>query len=72
MIAYTPKSNLEAWQNKFISNVKRDYKIMTYLANNNWKVLVVWECDLRYRTHDTLLGVSNSILYLNSNVSFYI
>jgi len=48
--AYTPKSKVEFWLNKFAENVARDKKVQLELAKLNWKVLVVWECELRDMT----------------------
>jgi DNA mismatch endonuclease (patch repair protein) len=43
--AYTPKSNLEFWLEKFDSNVRRDKRARVALRKNGWRVLVVWECQ---------------------------
>lgn len=45
--AYTPKSRIEFWNNKFIANVKRDKVVKTLLRRNGWRVITVWECELR-------------------------
>lgn len=45
--AYTPKSRQEFWKKKFRDNVKRYRAIAKELRNSGWKVLVVWECQLR-------------------------
>lgn len=43
----TPKTRLEFWQAKFDENVARDYRNRIALAGMGWRVLVVWECELR-------------------------
>ena len=46
--ASTPKTRKEFWENKFKANVKRDKNNFKELKNLNWKVLVIWECELNY------------------------
>lgn len=45
--AYTPKSRVEFWTTKFEQNVQRDRRVRRQLRRRGWKVLVVWECELR-------------------------
>lgn len=45
--ATTPKSNREYWQRKFAGNKERDRRQRAELAALGWKVIVVWECELR-------------------------
>jgi len=45
--AYSPKTRKAFWQNKFKGNVARDRKQLRTLADLGWRVLVVWECELR-------------------------
>lgn len=42
-----PTTNQEFWQKKLNGNASRDEKIELELKNLGWKVLVVWECELR-------------------------
>lgn len=44
--AYTPKSRLEFWENKFKKNIERDQKVRTELYQVNIKCLIVWECTI--------------------------
>ena len=44
--AYTPKSRVTFWEKKFKENVRRDEKNQLDLKNLNWKVMVIWECEL--------------------------
>jgi len=46
--ASNPKTRKEFWENKFKANVKRDKNNFKELKNLNWKVLVIWECELNY------------------------
>lgn len=45
--AYTPKTNVEYWKEKFKKNVERDNKVLEDLRNKGWDYLVVWECQLK-------------------------
>ena len=46
-LARLPKSRLEFWEPKFAATVARDARAESDLYDNGWKVLVVWECELR-------------------------
>jgi DNA mismatch endonuclease (patch repair protein) len=45
--AYTPKSRVDFWLKKFDENVCRDGQVRVELENLGWRVVTVWECDLR-------------------------
>ena len=45
-VATTPKSNTGYWVEKFQRNVARDAATACALAENGWRVLVAWECEL--------------------------
>jgi DNA mismatch endonuclease (patch repair protein) len=45
--AYMPKSRAEFWTSKFAANVLRDRRMSERLRRDGWRVLVVWECQLR-------------------------
>lgn len=57
-----PKTNSEFWKNKFIRNVERDKLKIQRLKNDGWKVLVVWECDIKNNL-DQVVDNIKSILY---------
>jgi len=42
-----PKTNQQYWQDKIISNRKRDLKAIEELNKLGWKVLVVWSCQIK-------------------------
>ncbi|RSK23942.1 very short patch repair endonuclease [Hymenobacter metallilatus] len=48
--ARVPQSNTEFWEVKLASNVQRDRFVQDALQAAGWKVLVVWECELK-RAH---------------------
>ena len=45
--AYSPKSRINFWQNKFKQNVARDKKVRSQLESLGWHVVVIWECETR-------------------------
>lgn len=42
-----PKSHSEYWARKFALNIERDARNSARLANAGWRVVTVWECQLR-------------------------
>lgn len=42
-----PKSNIEFWQTKINRNRERDKRDIEALRKRGWRVIVVWECELR-------------------------
>ena len=48
--ARPPKSRLEYWLPKLERNIKRDKQNQRILKRLGWRVLVVWECEIRNRT----------------------
>jgi len=46
-LARLPKSRLDFWVPKLEGNKKRDEKNRRALAKGGWKVLTIWECQIR-------------------------
>lgn len=42
-----PSTNTEFWMNKINTNKKRDEDKIQKLKSAGWKVIVIWECQLR-------------------------
>lgn len=51
-----PKNNAEFWKNKISGNIYRDQKNYNALAELGWKVIVVWECELKKAIFETTLS----------------
>lgn len=47
--ATTPKSNVEFWKGKFVANRARDARAVKALRNRGFRVIIVWECQVRHR-----------------------
>ena len=45
--ATTPKTRKEFWENKFEENVKRDNLNQANLSLKGWKIIILWECQLK-------------------------
>lgn len=43
-----PKSNREFWQKKFSYNVERDKHNYQKLEDLGWRVIIIWECEIRH------------------------
>lgn len=57
-----PKSNVEFWRKKIEANISRDQRKEAQLRDMGWKVLIVWECELRPpKRQATLEGLENKL-----------
>ncbi len=45
--AYTPKSRVDFWTEKFQKNVERDAKVKAHLMEQGIRILIIWECTVR-------------------------
>ena len=45
--AQDPQRNSEFWQAKFARNVQRDRENKRELRRLGWRVVIVWECEIR-------------------------
>jgi len=51
-----PKNNKEFWEEKLTSNKKRDIDNISKLKFAGWKVITVWECELKASTRNKRLA----------------
>lgn len=42
-----PKTNQEYWEKKITNNVDRDKRSYQELTNDGWKVITIWECEIK-------------------------
>ncbi len=42
-----PKTRTEFWTKKISDNLKRDKKNIKKLRNDGWKVIIVWQCEIK-------------------------
>lgn len=58
-----PKTNVDYWIEKIDRNRKRDKKVNVELKKSGWKVLRLWEYDVK---HNIDKCINKILLYLNS------
>ena len=44
-----PKSNTAFWKNKIAGNVKRDELVKKQLKKAGWRIIIIWECQLKQK-----------------------
>ena len=60
--ATRPKTNAEFWRTKIENNCERDLRDYTFLESLGWRVIVVWECELKKdRINDTIATVREQL-----------
>lgn len=42
-----PSTNVDFWRNKIETNVSRDKKVTATLEGEGWRVIRIWECQLK-------------------------
>lgn len=71
--AYTPKSRVDFWNNKFTENINRDRRVQAELCEQGIRCLIVWECTIRNsrKTESELAILLQKIIdFLNSGEMF--
>ena len=59
--ATTPKTRTEFWLEKFDKNVKNDQIKLEKLRELGWKVIVIWECELKRSFQETMDKVEKEL-----------
>lgn len=59
--ATTPKTRTEFWLEKFDKNVKNDQIKQEKLGELGWKVIVIWECELKRSFQETMDKVEKEL-----------
>ena len=57
-----PKSNTEWWKEKFGKNVTRDQRKLQELKDADWKVLTIWECEIKENTEYCVVRIKNELI----------
>ena len=52
--ATTPSSNSDYWQTKFSRNIENDKKHVQELESLGWKVIIIWECEIKKTFDETM------------------
>ena len=61
--ATTPKTRTEFWLEKFDKNVKNDRIKQEKLRELGWKVIVIWECEIKKDLIKTMEWLEQEIKY---------
>ena len=57
-----PKTKTQWWKNKINGNIARDTKATKSLKKEGWKIINIWECQLKpFKIYRTFLSLSKSI-----------
>lgn len=59
--ATMPGSNSEYWQEKFRRNIANDIKHRQELSDMGWKVITVWECEIKKSFDETMRRIVDEI-----------
>ena len=58
--AYSPKTRVQFWENKFKGNVVRDRRNELALSDRGWRTMVIWECETK--DHESVAARVTSFL----------
>ncbi len=50
-----PETNKDFWKNKIETNIARDNKKTATLESMGWKVITIWECELKTKVREQTL-----------------
>lgn len=54
-LVYVPATRTDWWMKKFQKNIERDARTETQMVALGWKVIKVWECQVRNNTFSDFL-----------------
>lgn len=60
---HLPKSNLDYWIPKIKANIDRDIVNCEYLEKDGWRVITIWECELKKEKYDKLEKIRKELTY---------
>ena len=60
-----PKNNAAFWKEKITGNVVRDQKNYEKLRNLGWRIITIWECELKPHNRESTLNRVQSELRKN-------
>ncbi|KIL74463.1 Very-short-patch mismatch repair endonuclease (G-T specific) [Bacillus badius] len=56
-----PKSNQDYWTKKLARNVSRDQEVNQYYLENGWKLMRIWEHELKQDFEATIDSIAEFI-----------
>ena len=60
--ATVPKTNIEYWYGKMMHNVENDMKHKEQLEKEGWKVIVLWECEIKHNFEKIMTSLPSEII----------
>lgn len=57
-----PVDNADFWQKKRERNITHDKEITEYFQNRGWKVIRIWECELKKKNEEKLRIVFENLI----------
>ena len=69
-IAHIPKSNTIYWENKIHKNKERDNISTMHLLAMGWRVLVIWECEIKKKNLENLVYQLQTIIAKDTHPAF--
>lgn len=67
--ATNPSTNVEKWAAKFRGNIDRDARNTATLIASGWRVIIVWECELRNAAQTRLNFLISEILQMKPHAN---
>jgi DNA mismatch endonuclease, patch repair protein len=67
-----PKRNIGFWENKIVTNRRRDRRNRLVLRQQGWSVITVWECHLSRSPAQCLVRIKNALETHSSRVALTI
>lgn len=58
---HIPKTNSDYWKNKIENNKKRDKKVNKGLRNKGWKVIRIWEHEIKKDINKSISKILQSL-----------
>lgn len=59
-----PKSNTDYWIKKIEGNISRDLQKQQVLREMGWKVIIVWECELKRKAEERCAALVEQIVQI--------
>jgi len=57
--ATVPQTNREYWTKKFANNKRRDERVRRELKEDEWRVLILWECELSKNMEEAVAKIKS-------------
>lgn len=61
----TPSTRKDFWEAKFKANTERDKKNVKELQNMGWRIMIVWECELKKTDNNIIFDSIEKFLFSN-------